>query len=70
MSDPLATLGSICEKLGLDRSDSLQRVSWNGNALEEVYPWGTIRKATPEANKATARVNGLRTTIPAPSPRT
>ena len=55
MSDPQATLGSICEKLGLERSDSLRRVSWNGNALEEVYPWGTIRQATPEANRATAQ---------------
>jgi hypothetical protein len=55
MSDPQATLGSICEKLGLARSDSLRRVSWNGNVLEEVYPWGTIRQATPEANRATAR---------------
>ena len=54
MSDPRATLGSICEKLGLERSDSLRRVSWNGNVLEEVYPWGTIRQATPEANRATA----------------
>jgi hypothetical protein len=54
MSDPQATLGSICEKLGLERSDSLRRVSWNGNVLEEVYPWGTIRRATPEANRATA----------------
>src|SRR5438477_637559 len=28
--------------------------SWNGMRLEEVYPWGTIRRATPEANRATA----------------
>jgi hypothetical protein len=26
--------------------------SWNGSRLEEVYPWGTIRKATPQANVA------------------
>ena len=51
----LRTLGSICGKLGLDSADSLQRVTWNGGALEEVYPWGTIRKATPETNRATAR---------------
>jgi hypothetical protein len=30
-------------------------VSWNGQPLEEVYPWGTIRKATPEANLTTAK---------------
>ncbi len=29
--------------------------SWNGTPLEEVYPWGTIRRATPEQNLATAR---------------
>ena len=29
--------------------------SWNGKALEQVYPWGTIRTPTPEANAATGR---------------
>jgi hypothetical protein len=28
--------------------------SWNGTKLEEVYPWGTIRRATPNANRETA----------------
>ena len=28
--------------------------SWNGKVLEQVYPWGTIRTPTPEANQATA----------------
>lgn len=44
----------LCERVGLERSDSLQTPSWNGGPLEEVYPWGTIRSATPEANRATA----------------
>jgi hypothetical protein len=52
--DPLRTLGPICEKLGLEQSGSLKTPTWNGSPLEEVYPWGTIRKATPEANRATA----------------
>jgi len=30
-------------------------VTWNGTELQEVYPWGTIRTPTPEANAATAR---------------
>jgi hypothetical protein len=40
--------------MGLDAADSLRQPSWNGTKLEQVYPWGTIRTATPEANKATA----------------
>lgn len=54
MADSYSTLGAICAKLGLEVADSLKVPSWNGQTLEEVYPWGTIRKATPEANKATA----------------
>ena len=55
MADPLATLGGICEALGLERDRSLGIPTWNGNPLEQIYPWGTIRNATPEANLATAR---------------
>jgi hypothetical protein len=54
MADSYKTLGAVCEKLGLEASPCLKTPSWNGEALEEVYPWGTIRKATPDANKATA----------------
>src|SRR5581483_7289782 len=54
MADPFGTLGAVCEKLGLERAASLKQPTWNGNALAEVYPWGTIREATPEANRATA----------------
>lgn len=53
--DPKRTLGTVCEKLGLEASDSLRKVTWNGNELKEVYPWGTIRTPTPEANLATAK---------------
>jgi hypothetical protein len=55
MRDPQATLGGICDWLGVERAASLAAPSWNGQPLDEVYPWGTIRKATPEANLATAR---------------
>ncbi|MBC8505765.1 MAG: sulfotransferase [Anaerolineales bacterium] len=54
IGDPINTLGRICRKLSLDVYDSLATPTWNGSELNEVYPWGTIRKATSEANLATA----------------
>jgi hypothetical protein len=54
LRDSRNTLGSVCEKLGLEDSDSLSYVSWNGAKLDQVYPWGTIRTPTPEANRQTA----------------
>jgi hypothetical protein len=54
MADPRGTLGGVLTAIGLDPDDSLLTPSWNGNVLGEVYPWGTIRRATPEANLATA----------------
>ncbi|HEX8143155.1 MAG TPA: sulfotransferase [Pyrinomonadaceae bacterium] len=55
MADSLKALGPICERLGLESAPSLRAPTWNGSELEEVYPWGTIRRATPEANLETAR---------------
>lgn len=54
MANPVGTLGPICQKMGLEPADTLKFPSWNGTELKEVYPWGTIRQATPEANRATA----------------
>jgi hypothetical protein len=54
MADADAALGPICDALGLERAETLRRPSWNGTPLDEVYPWGTIRKATPAVNRATA----------------
>ncbi|MFC1462373.1 sulfotransferase [Verrucomicrobiota bacterium] len=54
LADPEKALGPICEAMGLSAAPSLKTTSWNRKPLEEVYPWGTIRSATPEANKATA----------------
>lgn len=55
MADSVGTLGAVCDKLGIDpKADSLAQPTWNGNVLEEVYPWGTLRKVTPDVNKATA----------------
>jgi hypothetical protein len=55
MRDSFGTLGALCRELGLEQAESLRTPSWNGSPLEEIYPWGTIRKATPEQNLATAR---------------
>ena len=55
MADPVGTLGAICDRLGLAPAKSLMSPSWNGIELEEVYPWGTLRKVTPAANQATAQ---------------
>jgi Sulfotransferase family len=52
--DPVATLGVVLEQVGVSADESLATPSWNGEPLAEVYPWGTIRTATPEANRATA----------------
>jgi hypothetical protein len=54
MADPFNALGPVCEAMGLRRTDSLRRPTWNNTPLDEIYPWGTIRTATPEANRATA----------------
>jgi hypothetical protein len=54
VADPLKTLGPICESFGIEKATSLNGPTWNGTPLEEVYPWGTIRSATPDANRATA----------------
>ena len=54
MADPRKTLGAICDKLGVEAADTLSTPTWNGTELKEIYPWGTIREATPEANRRTA----------------
>ncbi len=55
LANPQKVLGRLCLKLGLLASPTLSYPSWNGEALQEVYPWGTIRNATVKANRATAR---------------
>ena len=54
IGDPVEALRPVCEALGVEAGESLRTPSWNGAALEEVYPWGTIRRATTEVNRATA----------------
>jgi hypothetical protein len=54
VADPAATFGTLCDKLGIGRSDTCLYPSWNGQKMEQVYPWGTVRTPTIEANIATA----------------
>ena len=51
LADPVGVLSA---ELGIEPSDTLAAPSWNGEPLTEVYPWGTIRIPTLEANLATA----------------
>lgn len=51
--DVRSALSSFLERAGLEWSDTLLHPSWNGRKLVEVYPWGTIRVPTEEANIAT-----------------
>jgi hypothetical protein len=54
IADPVGVLGAFLAKLGAGASETLARPTWNGQVLTQVYPWGTIRVPTPEANRATA----------------
>jgi hypothetical protein len=54
MEDPYKTLGTFCDELGVRRTESLRKPTWNGIELTEVYPWGTLRKVTPKDNLSTA----------------
>jgi hypothetical protein len=53
VANPKAAMTKLCGRLGLSNSDTCLYPSWNGQELHEVYPWGTIRIPTPEANVAT-----------------
>ena len=54
MGNSPEVLGTVCEKLGCYSSESLKTAAFNGTELGEVYPWGTIRRATAAANRAAA----------------
>lgn len=50
VQDPKTTLATLSDKLGVSFSETLLYPSWNGEKLEAIFPWGTIKTATPEAN--------------------
>jgi hypothetical protein len=52
--DPQTVLGKVLGKMGIGPSETLAAPTWNGRRMGEVFPWGTIRKPTPEANRGTA----------------
>src|SRR4029079_15785627 len=52
--DPVRVLGDFLHGLGVSRAETLRTPSWNGRPLDQVYPWGTIRTPTSDANRATA----------------
>ena len=54
VAGPRAALSPLCATLGIEPGPSLDVPSWNGERLKDIYPWGTIRRATLEANRATA----------------
>lgn len=54
MADSYGVLGRLLDKLELGPDDALRTPSWNGSVLQEVYPWGTLRKVTPGDNRETA----------------
>ena len=54
MMDSNQILGDFCRKIGLEPNASLSNPSWNGEKLDEVYPWGTLRNVSAETNLATA----------------
>jgi hypothetical protein len=54
MAGPRAALSPLCGALGIEPGPSLDVPSWNGERLDDISPWGTIRRASTEANRATA----------------
>jgi len=54
VENPSAVLGAFLARLGIGPSATLASPSWNGRVLEQVYPWGTVRTPTADANRATA----------------
>jgi hypothetical protein len=51
---PVTVLNSALSKLGVSKSPTVAKPTWNGRMLSQVHPWGTVRSPTPEANRATA----------------
>jgi hypothetical protein len=52
---PEQTMRTLLGNLGLEFNEICVKPSFNSRVLEEVYPWGTIRTPTTEANVSTAR---------------
>ena len=55
VKDKVGTLSKVLKKVGVGSSKTLGVPSWHGEELKEVYPWGTVRIPTEEANLKTAK---------------
>ncbi|HKC68936.1 MAG TPA: sulfotransferase [Bacteroidia bacterium] len=55
VKDKVGTLAKVLKKVGIGSSKTLEYPSWHGEELKEVYPWGTVRIPTEEANLKTAK---------------
>lgn len=53
IADPVSVLSTVLRGMGVGTSPTLDRPSWNGTVLSQVYPWGTIRLPRPEADRQT-----------------
>jgi hypothetical protein len=45
-------MDTVCKTLGISFDESLMYTSWNGERLEDIYPWGTIHTADLEEQNA------------------
>src|SRR2546425_1724325 len=55
IADPRSVLSRLLHDIGLPMSERCLFPSFNGAALTEVFPWGTIRSPTSASNLTTAR---------------
>lgn len=55
IEDPKKVLGNVLAHMGSGAHDALNKPSWNGAALKEVYPWGTVRTPNRAVNIETAK---------------
>jgi hypothetical protein len=53
VADAEASLGTILGRMGFEWSDACQVPTFNGQRLEDIQPWGTIRSPTLKAHEAT-----------------
>lgn len=53
VADPKASLGAILARMGFEWADVCGAPTFNGQRLEDIQPWGTIRRPTIAAHEAT-----------------
>jgi hypothetical protein len=53
VADPEGTLGPILERMGFAWSERCAAPTFNGETMESIAPWGTIRTPTTRANEET-----------------